>query len=114
MNELKAVFGFIELAMAIKFLSNADLVKQWHFIEREPFIGLWIAIGVAIVLYLCGIFRFAGDGKPRFTGIRIFFIAFFPSLPLYLLPGVTNTKWANLRMDQWLSRHHLVTVFTKA
>ena len=96
MNELKAVFGFIELAMAIKFLSNADLVKQWHLLEREVFIGSWIAIGIAIVLYLCGVFRFAGDGKPKFTVVRIFFIALFSIITLYLLPGITNTKWARL------------------
>lgn len=96
MNELKAVFGFIELAMAIKFLSNADLVKQWHLLERETFIGSWIAIGIAIVLYLCGVFRFSGDGKPKFTAVRIFFIALFSVITLYLLPGITNTKWARL------------------
>jgi len=98
MNELKAVFGFIELAMAIKFLSNADLVKQWHLLEREIFIGLWIAIGIAIVLYLCGVFRFSGDGKPRFTAVRIFFIALFSIITIYLIPGLTNTKSADLNL----------------
>jgi len=98
MNELKAVFGFIELAMAIKFLSNADLVKQWHLLEREIFIGLWIAIGIAIVLYLCGVFRFAGDGKPMFTRIRVFFIALFSIITIYLIPGLTNTKYADLKL----------------
>lgn len=100
MNELKAVFGFIELAMAFKFLSNADLVKQWHLLEREVFIGSWIAIGIAIVLYLCGVLRFSGDGKPKFTGVRIFFIAFFSVITLYLIPGLTNTPWAKLN---WIS-----------
>jgi thiol:disulfide interchange protein len=98
MNELKAVFGFIELAMAVKFLSNADLVKQWHLLEREIFIGLWIAIGIAIVLYLCGVFRFSGDGKPRFTTVRIFFIALFSIITIYLIPGLTNTRWADLKL----------------
>jgi cytochrome c biogenesis protein CcdA/thioredoxin-related protein len=100
MNELKAVFGFIELAMAFKFLSNADLVKQWHLLPREIFLGSWIVIGLAIVLYLTGVFRFSGDGKPRFTPIRIFFIALFSLITLYLLPGVTNSKWARLG---WIS-----------
>lgn len=98
MNELKAVFGFIELAMAIKFLSNADLVMQWHLLEREVFIGTWIAIGLAIVLYLCGVFRFSGDGKPKFTKPRIFFIILFSAITLYLIPGLTNTKWAKLNL----------------
>lgn len=98
MNELKAVFGFIELAMAIKFLSNADLVKQWHLLVREIFIASWIAIGIAIVLYLSGVFRFSGDGKPRFTAVRIFFIALFSIITIYLIPGLTNTKWADLKL----------------
>lgn len=98
MNELKAVFGFIELAMAFKFLSNADLVKQWHLLEREVFIGSWIAIGIAIVLYLCGVFRFSGDGKPKFKPVRIFFIALFSVITIYLIPGLTNTKWADLKL----------------
>jgi thiol:disulfide interchange protein DsbD len=98
MNELKAVFGFIELAMAVKFLSNADLVKQWHLLEREIFIGLWIVIGLAIVLYLFGVFRFSGDSKPKFTRARIFFIALFSVITLYLIPGLTNTKWADLKL----------------
>jgi len=98
MNELKAVFGFIELAMAFKFLSNADLVKQWHLLPREIFIASWIAIGLAIVLYLCGAFRFSSDSKPRFTGIRVFFIALFSVITLYLIPGLTNTKLADLSL----------------
>jgi cytochrome c biogenesis protein CcdA/thioredoxin-related protein len=98
MNELKAVFGFIELAMAFKFLSNADLVKQWHLLEREVFIGSWIVIGAAIVLYLLGVFRFSGDGRPRFTPVRIFFIVLFSVITLYLIPGLTNTKMADLRL----------------
>ena len=98
MNEVKVVFGFIELAMAVKFLSNADLVKQWHLLEREVFIGLWILISLATVLYLCGVFRFKGDGKPKFTKARIFFIVLFSAITLYLIPGLTNTKWARLSL----------------
>jgi thiol:disulfide interchange protein DsbD len=96
MNELKAVFGFIELAMAFKFLSNADLVKQWHLLPREVFIGSWIAIGLSIVLYLSVVFRFSGVGKPKFTAVRIFFIILFSVVTLYLIPGVTNTSLARL------------------
>jgi thiol:disulfide interchange protein DsbD len=98
MNELKVVFGFIELAMAVKFFSNADLVKQWHLLERETFIAVWIAIGIAIVLYLCGVIRFPHDGKPKFTKTRLFFIALFSIITIYLIPGVTNTPAARLRL----------------
>jgi cytochrome c biogenesis protein CcdA/thioredoxin-related protein len=98
MNELKAVFGFIELAMAFKFLSNADLVKQWRLLPREVFIGSWIVIGLAIVLYLTGVIRFSGDSKPKFKPVRIFFIALFSVITIYLIPGVTNTKLADLSL----------------
>jgi cytochrome c biogenesis protein CcdA/thioredoxin-related protein len=98
MNELKVVFGFIELAMAIKFLSQADLVKQWGFLKREVFIGLWALIGLATVLYLCGLIRFYKGAKPRFTKTRVFFILAFSVITLYLIPGVTNSKWARLSL----------------
>jgi thiol:disulfide interchange protein len=101
MNELKVVFGFIELAMAVKFLSNADLVKQWGLLKREVFIGIWIVIGFAIVLYLLGIISFSGDRKKRkLTRTRVLFIVLFSVITVYLIPGITNTRAANL---QWIS-----------
>jgi cytochrome c biogenesis protein CcdA/thioredoxin-related protein len=98
LNSVKVVLGFLELALAIKFLSNADLVKQWHLLEREVFIALWVVIGIAIVLYLLGIIRFGHDSKPRFSKARIFFIALFGIFTLYLMPGVTNSNWARLTL----------------
>ncbi|HEU4634457.1 MAG TPA: cytochrome c biogenesis protein CcdA [Flavisolibacter sp.] len=98
LNSVKVVLGFLELALAVKFLSNADLVKQWHLLEREVFIALWIVIGIAIVLYLSGVIRFGHDSKPRFTKTRIFFIVLFSLFTLYLVPGVTNTKWGRLSL----------------
>ena len=52
MNTVKITFGFIELALALKYFSNADLVNQWGLLKRETFFGFWIAIGFALVLYL--------------------------------------------------------------
>ncbi len=98
LNSVKIVLGFLELALAVKFLSNADLVKQWHLLEREVFIAIWIVIGIAIVLYLLGVIRFGHDSKPRFTKTRIFFIVLFSAFTIYLLPGVTNTKWGRLTL----------------
>lgn len=98
MNELKAVFGFIELAMAVKFLSNADLVKQWHLLPREVFVGLWIIIGVCIILYLVGVINFPHDTKRKLSGLRLFFIAVFALITIYLIPGVTNTKSSSLKL----------------
>ena len=77
---LKVVFGFIELAFALKFLSNADLVKQWGFLKRELFIGLWILVLILLALYLLGKLKFKEDPTFKSTaimkGLAIFSIVF--------------------------------------
>lgn len=97
MTTVKVVLGFIELALAVKFLANADNVEQWGIMKREVFVALWIIIGTLIVLYLWGLPPF--KKKPvKFTVTRIAFIAIFSFVTLYLIPGVTNTKWASLKL----------------
>lgn len=99
LNSVKVVLGFLEIAMAIKFLSNADLVKQWGFLKREIFIGLWILTGIAILLYLFGKIRFPHDAPvKKFSRSRIGFILLFFAATIYILPGITNSKWANLKL----------------
>ncbi len=98
LTSVKVVLGFLELAMAVKFLSNADLVKQWGFLKREVFIGIWIVIGICIVLYLLGVIRFAHDSKPKMTKMRWGFVVLFSAATLYLIPGLTNTKAATLSL----------------
>jgi cytochrome c biogenesis protein CcdA len=99
MTNVKVVLGFVELALAVKFLSNADLVKQWGLLKREVFIGLWVIIGVLIVLYLLGKLRFPHRAAvKRFSFTRIAFIVLFASFTIYLIPGLTNTKWADLKL----------------
>jgi thiol:disulfide interchange protein DsbD len=97
MTDVKVVLGFVELALAVKFLANADNVMQWGILKREIFVALWIIIGVLIVLYLVGKLSI-GHSSPvkKFSVIRILFIAVFSATTLYLVPGVTNSKWANL------------------
>jgi len=96
LGTVKVVLGFVEVGMAIKFLSNADLVTHWGILKREVFFAIWIIIGILIVLYLLGKIRFPHDSplkklsKPRLV-IALVFLAF----TLYLVPGVTNTKYAN-------------------
>jgi cytochrome c biogenesis protein CcdA/thioredoxin-related protein len=98
LNTVKVVLGFLELAMAIKFLSNADLVKQWGVLKREIFIGSWVVVGFLIVLYLLGKIRFPHDDKiEKIKGSRWLFIVLFAGLTIYLLPGLTNSRMANLR-----------------
>ena len=99
MTDVKVILGFLELALAIKFLSNADLVEQWGFLKREIFIALWILIGLLMVLYLLGKLRFSHSSPvKRFSFTRIAFIVLFASFTIYLLPGLTNTKWADLKL----------------
>ena len=99
LTTVKVVLGFIEIALALKFLSNADLVKHWGLLKREVFIGIWIIVGIAMLLYLLGKIKFPHDGpykKP--TKWRWSFIFLVFAFTVYLIPGLTNTKYANLKM----------------
>jgi len=99
MNTVKIVFGFIELALALKYLSNADLVTHWGLLKRETFFGLWILIGTALVLYLFGILKFSHDPPPaKLKKGRIAVALFFLVFTAYLIPGLTNTQYANLSL----------------
>ena len=99
MTDVKVVLGFLELALAVKFLSNADLVKQWGLVKREIFIGLWVLIGLLTVLYLLGKLRIGhSSAVKKFSFIRIAFIVLFASITIYLIPGLTNTKWSRLKL----------------
>jgi thiol:disulfide interchange protein DsbD len=99
LNTVKVVLGFIELALALKFLSNADLVEHWGLLKREVFIGLWILIGLGLVLYLFGKIKFPHDGPiKRLSFGRISFSILVFAFVVYLIPGLTNTKAANLKL----------------
>lgn len=99
LHSVKVVLGFIEVGLAIKFLSNADLVMHWGILKREVFIGIWILIGAGIVLYLLRQIQFPLDGpKQKITRPRYIFAAVFLAFTIYLVPGVTNTKYANLTL----------------
>jgi thiol:disulfide interchange protein DsbD len=98
LNSVKVVLGFVELALAVKFLSNADLVEQWHFLKREIFIGIWVVIGLLTVLYLLGVLRSPKTPKPKLTRTRLAFVGLFAAITIYLVPGLTNTTWANLKL----------------
>ena len=99
LNTTKVVLGFLELAMAFKFLSNADLVKHWGLLKREVFIGIWIIIGIGLVLYLFGKIKFPHDGPLKKLSFgRISFGVLVLAFVIYLIPGLTNTPSANLKL----------------
>ena len=100
LNTVKVVLGFLEVALAFKFLSNADLVEHWGLIKRELFIGIWMVCAAGIALYLFGFIRFPHDGpkgqkisKGNWTFGLLSVAAF-----IYLAPGLTNTPAANLKL----------------
>ncbi len=88
MTTVKVVLGFLELALALKFLSNADLVKHWGLLKIEPFLVLWIIIFVALGLYLFGKIRFPHDSPMKKIPIprAILGIASF-AFAIYLMTG---------------------------
>ncbi|MDO5655899.1 MAG: cytochrome c biogenesis protein CcdA [Flavobacteriaceae bacterium] len=89
LNTVKVSLGFVELAFALKFLSNADLVWQLHWLEREIFLSIWIAIFFVMGLYLLNIFKVSHDsdtkqiGWPRLIFAILTFVGVF-----YMLPGL--------------------------
>lgn len=99
MTTVKVVLGFVELALAVKFLANADNVIQWGILKREVFVGLWVLIGLLTTLYLAGFFRKkSAGGKFRFSAMRIFFMLLFGAFTVYLIPGLFNSKQATLKL----------------
>lgn len=99
LNTVKVVLGFVELALAIKFLSNADLVMDWGLLPREVFIGLWIAVAVGLALYLFGLISFPHDSpNVRPSKVRLGLGVITTAFVIYLLPGLSNTEWRNLKL----------------
>ena len=99
LNSVKVVLGFVEVALAIKFLSNADLVMHWGLLKREVFIGIWILTGIGTTLYLLGVIKFPHDSPiKKLSKGRIALALVFAAFTIYLIPGVTNTKYANLTL----------------
>ncbi len=89
LNRVKVVLGFLELAMAFKFLSNADLVLQTGLLKREIFLSIWIAIFLLMTLYLLGVFRMAHDSPTEsLTITRLMFATVSLIFTIYLLPGL--------------------------
>ena len=107
--------GFLELALALKFLSNADLVEHWGLLKREVFIGLWILIGIGLVLYLFGKIKFPHDGPlQKLSKGRITTAILFLAFTIYLVPGLTNTVYANLKLLSGFPPPLFYSIYDKA
>ena len=96
LNTVKVSLGFIELALALKFLSSADLAYHWGILDREVYLSLWIVIFGLMGLYLLGKLKFHHDddlplndyGKPYLTVTRLFFAIAALSFTVYMVPGL--------------------------
>lgn len=89
LNTVKVVLGFLELALALKFLSVADLAYGWRILDREVFISLWIVIFALLAAYLWGWIRFPHDDKVEKVGISRFMMGVISmAFAVYMLPGL--------------------------
>jgi len=89
LNTVKVVFGFIELALAFKFLSMADLVMDWHLLERETFIAIWIAIFGGLALYLFGKITLPHDSPISHLSVGRMLLGLLSlAFTIYLIPGL--------------------------
>lgn len=89
LNTVKVVLGFLELALAFKFLSNADLVLQLHWLEREVFIAIWIAIFGILALYLFGKIQLPHDSPLTHISVgRLSLGLLILSFTIYMIPGL--------------------------
>jgi thiol:disulfide interchange protein len=89
LNTVKVVLGFLELALAFKFLSNADLVLQLHLLEREVFLAIWIAIFGTLAFYLFGKITLPHDSPVAHISVgRLSFGLIVLSFTVYMIPGL--------------------------
>ena len=91
MTTVKVVLGFLEIGLALKFLSNADMVGHWGILKREIFLGIWIVLGLAMTLYLFGLYKFPHDGPVKKLSIGRKLTAFVSlAFTIYLILGITK------------------------
>jgi thiol:disulfide interchange protein DsbD len=96
LNAVKVTLGFLELALALKFLSNADLSQGWRLLDREVFLSLWIVIFVLLGIYLLGKIKFHHDDElpkndfdiPYLSVTRLFFAIIVFTFAVYMIPGL--------------------------
>ncbi|MGB1971503.1 MAG: cytochrome c biogenesis protein CcdA [Flavobacteriaceae bacterium] len=92
MTTIKVILGFMELALALKFLSNADLVSHWGLLKREVFIGIWAMLSLGLTLYLLGVFRFTQTNKISLTWKRLAIAGVSFTFTVYLLSGLFSKE----------------------
>lgn len=100
LNQVKVVLGFLELMLALKFLSNADLAMGWRLLDREIFIAIWIILSILLGLYLLGRIKLSHDdappknihGQEYVSIIKLFMAIISFAFATYLLPGMWGAE----------------------
>jgi thiol:disulfide interchange protein len=89
LNKVKVILAFVELALALKFLSVADLAYGWHILDREVFLSLWIVIFALLGFYLLGKIRFPHDSESKHSSVAGTFGAIVSlAFAIYMIPGL--------------------------
>ena len=89
LNSVKVVLGFLELTLALKFLSVADLAYGWRLLDREAFIVLWIVIFSLLGVYLLGKIKFSHDSEVKYVSVPRLFMAIISfAFAIYMVPGL--------------------------
>lgn len=89
LNSVKVVLGFLELALALKFLSVADLAYGWRLLDRETFLVLWIVIFTLLGFYLLGKLKFSHDSDLKYVSVPRLFMAIISfAFSIYMIPGL--------------------------
>ena len=89
LNSVKVVLGFLELALALKFLSVADLAYGWRLLDREVFLVLWIVIFALLGCYLLGKIKFSHDSDLKYVSVPRLFMAIISfAFSIYMIPGL--------------------------
>ena len=89
LNSVKVVLGFLELALALKFLSVADLAYGWRLLDREAFLVLWIVIFSLLGVYLLGKIKFSHDSEVKYVSVPRLFMAIISfAFAIYMVPGL--------------------------
>src|SRR3546814_3505940 len=97
LNSVKISLGFLELALALKFLSNVDLAYHWNWFDREIFLALWIIIFGYLGFYLVGKLRFPGDSPMQSIRLpRMILSMIVLSFTFYMIPGLWGAPLKSL------------------
>lgn len=97
MNSVKVVMGFLEIAAAMKFISNTDLIWHWGIFTRNVVLAVWISVGLLIVLYIFGVFRFEHDRPAQHVSAgKVFAALCFLAVTISLVPGMFGRSLGEL------------------